>query len=52
MRKRIKKYNAQTAFKLRSGTLKGLEVLADKKRISLSELIRNCVVALLERKKI
>ena len=51
MRKRIKRYDEIVAFRLSSGTLKGLELMASKQKIDLSEVIRNCVNKLLERKK-
>jgi len=51
MNKRIKRYDRTTAFRLSAGMLKGLELMANKKKIDVSELIRNCIIALLERNK-
>lgn len=51
MRRKIKKYDELVAFRISKGSLRGLEIIASKKRIGVSELIRNCLVELLSKRK-
>jgi len=50
MRTKIKKYDKLIAFRLSSGALRGLEVLANRNKIGVSEFLRNCISELLVRR--
>ena len=51
MREKIKKYDKLVAFRLSSGNLRGLELIASKRKIGVSELLRDIINGLLNRGK-
>lgn len=51
MRRKIKKYDELVAFRISKGSLRGLELIASKRKIGVSELLRDIINGLLSRRK-